>query len=263
MKASVVLFLCLSLNVFSQSRSEEILENIDILTAKDVNSKKELLAIIDNTFANINKNQLYSYDTTTYLENASNAILEEEKGVFNESSYYNIAFNVYYKQEDYKKVDPVAFYSFIKKNYFFFENKKTRNSFKKSISNLEVRKINDFYVLFRSDWKDNIIVEIDKHQKVISKIIDNVSEYNFFDVTDNMFFKRTSKLIQRETEITFVLKEGRLSQQVRSIEKYQLSLDNIHTFKVVEIKPVDIEVATLKKYSEMQRIASMTKKRLQ
>lgn len=262
MKYLQILFIFLISNYsFSQNSNKILLDSITIFS-NNINYKKQLFEILNNTYKLFDNNQIYKYDTSTLIENNTGNTLEEENGFFQNNSYYNILFNINYKNDDYKKIDPVAFYSFIKKNYFYFDNNSSFKNFKKNIENLELIKVNDTFILYKDNWKENIILEIDKENKILKKITNNVSNYDFYDIKNNFFFKRNSIIIERNITLTFIYLNNKIIQNTEGFELYKINNSNLKTYKKISIIPYFENLNIIKKYNDLGRITFTTIKRI-
>lgn len=263
MKYFTIIFLSITVNILAQETENIIINNIDIFSKKDTESKKELLEIIDNTYKYFDRKKCYKYNTATYNKEITGEKLEEENGFFIGNNYFGLKFNIFYKWSGFENIDPVAFFSFRKRSYFYFENKNTLHKFKKSIKTLEVRRINNIYILFKNDWNDNIVIEVDPDKNIIKRIKNNVSEYDFFEINDNVIFKRNSIVYERDIDIYFFENNNSIVQEVSGYEIYYVKKNDLYTYKHIDITPSSEPVDGLKKRTEIQRISFITNKRIE
>lgn len=229
---------------------DELLGNIVIDVKMD--AKKELMDVLQNTYTQYSidpyKNQFYYYKGTTYENNMDGEVLEQAESYKKNKTYYNSTHFMSDKMADYMdKGDIVAFSPAGKEvdDYFFFSSKKQFNALLKSLKNLNVKKIDNSFYAYGNGWDNYLLFEMDAEKKLVTKYINTAFENSYFDIGDNIIFKRKSKLIQRLIEVNYKLLGKKVQQQMQLLQVFKLDDLDIKTeqhLKVYTVNEEDFEI---------------------
>ncbi|MBW3517835.1 hypothetical protein [Flavobacterium sp. NKUCC04_CG] len=222
--------------LYGQEESEgRVLDDI-VISVDSQKDKKELTAILKNSYKLYDADNFYEYDTFSSENNSAGRLLESDKGFFKKNSFYNMVLLVSEAEAEYDISDSVPFVSLMKYHYFMFSSKSNFKLLLKAIDRHKVHRVDEFFYLYDDDWNYKVVFEVDLENRVLTRFVNNGVSFNEFEVGDNIFFKRDSQLVERALSICYEYNGKLVEKEVVAEELYEFKSTKKKVFKNIDIK---------------------------